>query len=218
RLQGARAERRGSRGQAEEPQLPDVSPEIEHLAKLPDIEYDREREAAAKKLGVRVRTLDKLRAKARAKRAKAATSLDGGLEDKVALEFSANYADDLRYVHLWGKWFWWDGIRWVSEDTLYAFHLARELCRKAEDANHKTVAAVTALARTDRRQAAVTSQWDADPWLLGTPKGTIDLRTGKLSPPKPTDYITKITSVGPSEEPPRDSCPLWLDFLNRVTD
>jgi putative DNA primase/helicase len=192
---------------------PNEQAEIERLAKLSDIQYDRERKDAAEKLGMRVSTLDKLVAKKRGP-----APGDGGLEDKVALEFSAKYATDMRYVHLWGKWFRWDDVRWASEDTLYAFHLARELCRKAEDADHKTVAAVTALARTDRRQAALTSQWDADPWLLGTPKGTVDLRTGKLFAPRPTDYITKITSVAPSDEPPRDGCPLWLDFLNRVTD
>jgi hypothetical protein len=33
----------------------------------------------------------------------------------------------------------------------------------------KTVAAVEALARSDRCIAATTAQWDADPWLLNTP-------------------------------------------------
>ena len=44
----------------------------------------------------------------------------------------------------------------------------------------KTVAAVVALARADRRLAATTEQWDADPWLLNTPGGVVDLRTGQL--------------------------------------
>ena len=192
---------------------PDTEAEIERLAKLSDVEYDREREAAAKKLGIRLGTLDqRVAAKKRAKQ----PTTDGGLEDNVALEFSAKYATDARYVHKWGTWLFWTGVRWKPEETLIAFHLARELCRAAEDASHKTVAAVTGLARTDRRQAAVTSQWDADPWLLGTPKGTIDLRTGKLLPPKAMDYITKITAVAPSDDPPRDSCPMFLIFLNRV--
>jgi putative DNA primase/helicase len=105
----------------------------------------------------------------------------------------------------------------MEEETLHAYHLARVLCRKAEDAKNKTVAAVVSLARTDRRQAATPAQWDANSWLLGTPKGTVDLRTGKLSAPRPADYITKIVSVVPSEDPPRDSCPRWLTFINRVT-
>ena len=107
---------------------------------------------------------------------------DGGLEDRIALDFSALHVDRLRYVAVWNKWLQWNGAHWAFEDTLHAFHLARELCRHAEDARHKTVAAVVGLARTDRRQAATTAQWDADPWLLGTPGGTVDLRTGELMP------------------------------------
>src|SRR5262249_4169226 len=41
---------------------------------------------------------------------------DGGLEDAVALQFSARYADNVRYVHAWGKWLFWDGTRWVFEN------------------------------------------------------------------------------------------------------
>jgi putative DNA primase/helicase len=142
---------------------------------------------------------------------------DGGLEDRIALEFSALYVDRLRYVAPWGKWLEWDAARWRFEDTLHAFDLAREMCRDAQDADSKTVAAVIALARTDRRQAATTAQWDADPWLLGTPGGTVDLRSGKLMPARQEDYITKITSVTPASEPPAQSCQLWLEFLHRVT-
>ena len=197
---------------ATEPDPPDddeIEKEVARLAALSDVEYDHARDEAAKKLGIRISTLDELVAQKRAQH-------DAGLEDKVALWFSAKYANNLRYVHLWGKWFYWNGVRWAAENTLFAFHLARELCRVAEDADHKTVAAVIGLARTDRRQAAETEQWDADIWLLGTPGGTVDLHTGKTSPPKLTDYITKLTAVAPSNDPPHDSCPLWLTFLNQA--
>jgi putative DNA primase/helicase len=196
---------------------PEVDAEITRLAKLSIIEYEHEREAVAEKLSIRVTTLEKLVAK---KRTPSPQLGAGGLQDDLALKFSATYATNLRYVAAWNKWFHWDGVRWVEEKTLYAFHLARDICRKAdqEAADHAMVVGVIGLARTDRRQAATTEQWDADPWLLGTPEGTIDLRTSKLAPPKAADYITKITAVAPSNEPPRDSCPLWLTFLNRVTN
>jgi putative DNA primase/helicase len=192
-----------------------VDAEIAQLATLSTFEYERKREIVAEKLSIRVTTLDKLVAK---RQAPALQLGSGGLQDDLALKFSTTYASDLRYVAAWNKWFQWDGVRWREEKTLHAFHLARDICRKADQqaADHMMVAGVIGLARTDRRQAAITEQWDADPWLLGTPEGTIDLRTGKLSPPKPADYITKITAVAPSNEPPRDSCPLWLAFLNRV--
>jgi P4 family phage/plasmid primase-like protien len=36
------------------------------------------------------------------------------------------------------------------------------------------------------------SAWDTDPWLLCTPNGVIDLRTGHLRPGQPGDYIRTI--------------------------
>jgi putative DNA primase/helicase len=55
--------------------------------------------------------------------------------------------------------------------------------------------------------------WDRDPLLLGTPGGTVDLRTGELSDGRRQDGITKLTSVAPST----DGCPAWLRFLEETT-
>ena len=68
------------------------------------------------------------------------------------------------------------------------FSLARNLCTCAADtpriakqiASAKTRAAVVALASEDPRLAATVNQWDADPWLLNTPGGEVNLRTGKM--------------------------------------
>jgi putative DNA primase/helicase len=73
---------------------------------------------------------------------------------------------------------------------------------------------VVSLAGEDRRVAATVSQWDTDPWLLNTPDGTIDLKTGKMREHRPEDYITKMTSVGPD---PKCKTPLWSAFLEKVT-
>src|SRR5262245_20411376 len=113
-------------------------------------------------------------------------------EDALALEFSRRHAEDLRYVHEWGAlgWMQWDGARWAPERILHVFDLARAMLRelgagardrlvvKLESA--ATVAAVVQLARVDRRHARVTEHFDQDRWLLNTPAGTVDLRTGEL--------------------------------------
>src|SRR5262249_10483492 len=39
-----------------------------------------------------------------------------------------------------------------------------------------------------------------------------------LHPTRQEDYITKTTAVTPATEPPAQSCQLWLEFLQRVTD
>jgi putative DNA primase/helicase len=160
------------------------------------------------------------------------TATDGGeivpprfSEDALALRFSELYADELRYVARWAQWLRWDGTRWAEDTTLNVYDLAREICREASAqcgenekatatrlASKSTRAAVESLAQADRRHAATVEQWDIDPWLLNTPAGTCDLRTGELRPHRHDDYITKVTASAPGGE-----CPLWLKFLDRVT-
>jgi putative DNA primase/helicase len=53
--------------------------------------------------------------------------------------------------------------------------------------------------------------WDADPWLLGTPVGIVDLRTGQLRPARPEDYISMATAVGPGGD-----CPIWKRTLLEI--
>lgn len=91
---------------------------------------------------------------------------NGDLEDRVALNFADQYAEHFRFIAKWGRWMLFDGWRWQPEDTLVAFDKARVLCREAEDAKAKTVAAVVALARADRAIAATDEQWESDHWIF----------------------------------------------------
>lgn len=54
---------------------------------------------------------------------------------------------------------------------------------------------------------------DRDGYLLNTPEGTVDLRTGEISPHDPADYCTKITACGPSKQGAEE----WARFLEQVT-
>jgi len=141
-------------------------------------------------------------------------------EDGLALEFSARHADSLRYVAMWGSWLQWDGQRWQRERTLRIFDLVRGVCRDAVDRggdpkrllSGKTTAAIEWLARSDRRHASTTEVWDADLWLMNTPGGVIDLKTGHLLDHDPLRYLTKITAVAPGGD-----CPRWRQFLHEIT-
>jgi len=143
-------------------------------------------------------------------------------DEDLALRFAERHAGELRFVAAWNKWLVWDGARWRFDETLFAFNLARRVCREAAAecnnkklanalASAKTRAAVENLARDDRRLAATIDQWDADPWSLNTPDGVVDLRTGKRRPRRAEDYLTKITVVGPG-----DDCRRFLAFLHRI--
>ena len=69
------------------------------------------------------------------------------------------------------------------------------------------------LAQANRRIAGVVDQWDADPWVLNTPAGTVNLRTRYVQAHSPDDHATKITGTAPADDA---DCPRWLGFLNRI--
>ena len=115
------------------------------------------------------------------------------------------------------------GSRWEMDERLNHMTLTRRFLRgvaakldEPPKALRKaaTVASVVSLARSNEELVAVSSQWDGDLMLLGTPGGTVDLRDGKLRPARQLDYITKQTCVTPAS---RGAVPVaFLTFLERI--
>lgn len=147
-----------------------------------------------------------------------------GSEDALALNFTQRYQSDWRYVAAWGKWLMWDSQRWRTEDTLAAVDLVRHVCRQAalsvensktaaKLAGASTISSVERLARADRRHAGTVDEWDADVWLLNTPGGVVDLRSGNMHGHKRSDHMTKICTAVP-----KGDSPTWRAFLSGITD
>ena len=145
-------------------------------------------------------------------------------DEDLALRFAAQYAYNLRYVAAMGRWFIWNGKVWTADEKRAAFSLSRQVaraaareCRKKFEAKSiasaKKVAAVERLAQADPKLAASVDVWDADPWLLNTPDGIVDLRTGDMRPHSAGDYMTKITAVGPG-----GACPRFERFMSEIMD
>jgi putative DNA primase/helicase len=164
-------------------------------------------------------------------------------DDALALALGEEWTG-ARHVALWGRWLFWTGTRWEIDERLLHLTRARgflrgkaiELVRwakhkvEAGEANDKLlqtvkgiaktlrgagmVAGVANLARSNPDQVAVVAQWDGNPWLLGTPGGTVDLRTGELRPARLDEYITKQTAIAPA--PAGTEAPLWQAFLKRI--
>jgi putative DNA primase/helicase len=144
-------------------------------------------------------------------------------EAAIALEFTRVLSDDLKYTASMGRWHGWTGTHYQPDESLCTFTEARDVCltvaktatepdKARKLASSATVSSVERLARYDRRHAVGVDEWDADPWLLNTPGGTVDLRTGEMQTHRRRDYITKITPVSSGSD-----CPLWHQFLDRVT-
>jgi len=145
-------------------------------------------------------------------------------QDGIAGIFAKRYADRLRYCHSARSWFEFDGARWRRDETNLAFEFVRRIAREiSEGKEHKELKefrktgfanGVEAFAQVDRAFAVTADYWDRDPLLLGTAGGTVDLRTGIMSPGDPSDGITKSTAVAPSDH---IDCPEWDRFLRETT-
>ena len=163
----------------------------------------------------------------RADAADAAPGLSNAVElteHGVALAFARKHRDELHYCHTAGAWFVWKGTHWAKNETRLAFAEARALAAALSDgaefkiraaARRATFAgAVERFAQADPTFAVTVAAWDRDPWLLGTPGGTVDLRTGVMRTAQRRDMITRVTAVAPAAQA---VCPLWLSFLQQAT-
>lgn len=145
-------------------------------------------------------------------------------EDNAAMQFAAAFGDRLRYCHDSGQWYEWTGFVWQQNKTDKAFSWAREFVRHLSQHEPGKVRYVTGKAafassverfcRSDPALAVTSDSWDKDQMLLGTPGGTVDLRTGVLRQSNPADGITRSTSVIPAATA---DCPRWWSFLTEAT-
>jgi putative DNA primase/helicase len=135
----------------------------------------------------------------------------------------AAHGDRLRYVVPWRRWLCWDGIRWVPDETGQATRCAKAVAdtlprkgagggpSRAQTASG--ISAMLTLAGTEPQIALAPGSLDADPYLLNTETGTLDLRTGSLRPHDPADLLTKVCGAGYR---PDAAAPAFQAFLERV--
>ena len=126
------------------------------------------------------------------------------------------HGGDLRWVAAWDTWLVWDGKRWVRDDTgavvRRAVDTVRQIGAEASTCEHegqrkallahalksesaRSINGMVALARSQAGVAATPEGFDTDPWVLNTPSGAIDLRTGVLRHHRREDLCTKMTGA-----------------------
>jgi putative DNA primase/helicase len=138
-------------------------------------------------------------------------------EEKITTNFVNLQKNSIRYDHNLGKWLIWNKYFWEIDEKQEIINLIRLCVRDTEMPNFKKRASIIRgvefLAKSDPLLATKSSDWDSCPWLLATPNGTVDLRTGKLRLSYPEDQITKSCSVSPQDGYPK----LWIKFLLEAT-
>jgi len=129
--------------------------------------------------------------------------LDAGTEHSVALAFAQRYTDQLKYDHHSNKWLQWTGHYWAVESTGVVSHYCRELAsritQKLSAQRSGFVKGVETFCKNDPIFSITSAAFDMDNYLLNTPGGTIDLRTGATREHDPKDLITNITGCAPGD-------------------
>lgn len=145
------------------------------------------------------------------------------------------HGENLRHVTESGQWLVWNGCRWepdnTGEVTRRFIEVMRATAKEATDhpspeaaqilakfalnaCNKARIEAGISLARSIPGISVSVNDLDADPWLVGTPEGVIDLRQGRPITPRREHLITK--SIGASYDPQAE-CPTWERFIATIT-
>ena len=143
-------------------------------------------------------------------------------EDSVAVLVAQEHGKDMRFCPEFDQWLVWDGAVWRRDACGAVFEKCRAVCRlmtvatgKDKWGRHATVASVERFLRSQPELVARAAMLDADPLVLGTPTGQVDLVTGEFRRPERARLITKTTAVDPAPE--GDAPRRWLRFLDTVT-
>jgi putative DNA primase/helicase len=146
----------------------------------------------------------------------------------------AVYGDRLRYVPTWRRWLVWDGKRWAHDVTGCAPRWAKLIARGMTDLvlasndpkamrdlfpitrrgeTSSFISGVLTLASTEPEIAISHEDLDADPFLLNTASGVLDLRTLELGEHEPSLLLTKMTGAAYDPQAPGTA---FRAFLERV--
>lgn len=146
------------------------------------------------------------------------------LERKTAVTFGETHRGLVVYDKIAQTWAVYQDRVWRRDESGRVNYLVQEYveaCRSAAGGGDKAsgsagfVGGVERLARHLPVLAASSDIWDQDPWLAGVPGGTVDLRTGIVTPGSAEQYISKRFSVAPAA--PGTDTPLWSGFLATTT-
>lgn len=148
--------------------------------------------------------------------------------------FARMHAGAVRYCYQWKSWLYFDGRRWIKDESGEIEKRAKETVRemyaeangRADDASRKLlvkwalksesasgIAAMTRLAQSEPGIPVMVDEFDRDQWLFNVANGTIELKTGTLREHRPEDLLTKLA---PAPYDAEATCPTFEAFLNVV--
>ena len=153
-----------------------------------------------------------------------------------ALRLVKLFGSNIRYVYEFNSWIYWDGVRWLTDNDGHMYRLAKETARSiAQEAanendesrrrslmqhalkseNKQQLDSMVQVAKTEEGVTISQVELDQDKYLLGTPNGVVNLKTGGLIDNSKNSMITKQAGTAYDRNA---KCPKWLKFVDEITD
>ncbi|MDU8929677.1 phage/plasmid primase, P4 family [Alisedimentitalea sp. MJ-SS2] len=136
----------------------------------------------------------------------------------MALAYANENRGNLFYNDDKNVWLRFEGTHWCEQKKGAVIHDIRFFCDRNSLPEAKSprstnfIKNVETLVQADTDFSRKSDDFDRDNYLLNTPDGTVDLRTGIVRPHKAEDMISKLTVVGPRHmENTR-----WSSFVDEV--
>jgi putative DNA primase/helicase len=141
---------------------------------------------------------------------------------------------DLRYVHIWDRWIYWNTTHWENDNTDEVVRRSKSVVKsiyvEAGESSSKEdrqalsqhavksesegrIKSMASLAQSEIEIAITPARLDTEAMLLNCNNGTIDLTNGHLRAHDRNDFITRII---PIEYDPEALCPRWDRFLEEI--
>lgn len=141
--------------------------------------------------------------------------------------FNDIYGDKFVYCSNISKLYYYDGVKWVIDESALT---AKKCFEELAKLQHRESISDTTYTRHAEKymdskpiQNALNifytlknirmEEFDSDPYILNTPDGVIDLRTGDLKPNKPEYYCTKVCGCSRSDS----GNDKFIEYLNQIT-
>ena len=132
----------------------------------------------------------------------------------AAHTFAERYSATRRYNHTARTWMTFDGLAWRADQKGETLAVLATMCAELGEPSTRFFRDTEAQARNLPEFSVTADAFDQDDWLLATPGGYVDLRTGQMSPPDPGKLVSCLTTVAPAETP----SPQWVKFLREITN
>jgi putative DNA primase/helicase len=140
-------------------------------------------------------------------------------QDQYAMVVEQAYKGRFLFAHLIDSWFEWSGCQWIKDPQSRIFEVVRKMSRtlnsdgKRESQKSTFYRGVLDILKHSSVFSIAGGNFDADNYLLNTPAGVVDLRTGQMGPHEPQLHLSRITLVGPEPGEPQ----LFLKVLGEIT-